>query len=153
MSIMTYQAYPRPLRIALHPSITEEQISVMVEAFYTRVREDEVLAPIFASNIKRSWPEHLDRMKIFWRSVLLKTGEYKGQPVPIHQKIDGLTEDNFEQWLNLFSQTAYSIFDEDAAPLVLGAAKNIATSLWLSRNRDLFATPPSWKSIQRADQT
>lgn len=142
---MTHHAYPRPARIAVHPTITEEQISEMVETFYTHIREDEVLAPIFSSNIQKSWPEHLDRMKIFWRSVLLKTGEYKGRPVPIHQKIDGLTEDNFEKWLNLFSQTAYSIFDKDAAPLVLGAAKNIATSLWLSRNQDPFAKPPIWQ--------
>lgn len=142
---MTYQAYPRSARIALHPTITEEQISEMVEAFYTQIREDETLAPIFANNIQKSWPEHLDRMKVFWRSVLLKTGEYKGQPVPIHQKIDGLTEGNFELWLNLFSRTAYSVFHTDAAPLVLGAAKNIATSLWLSRNKDLFAKPPNWQ--------
>lgn len=145
---MSHHAYPRSARIALHPTITEQQISEMVDAFYTQVREDEILAPIFANNIQKSWPEHLDRMKIFWRSVLLKTGEYKGQPVPIHQKIDGLTEDNFELWLNLFSQTAYSIFHKEAAPLVLSAAKNIATSLWLSRNQNPFAKPPDWQIKQ-----
>lgn len=142
---MTQHAYPRSARITLHPTITEEQVSELVEAFYARVQDDKTLAPIFAGNIQKSWPEHLDRMKTFWRSVLLKTGEYKGQPVPIHRKIDGLTEDNFEQWLNLFSQTAYSTFHKDAAPLVLGAAKNIATSLWLSRNQDPFAKPPEWQ--------
>lgn len=142
---MTHHAQPRPTRIALHPSITEAQISEMVETFYMQVQKDKSLAPIFANNIQRSWPEHLDRMKVFWRSVLLKSGEYKGQPVPIHQKIDGLTEENFEQWLKLFSSTAHTIFHNDAAPLVLGAAKNIATSLWLSGNTDPFAEPPKWQ--------
>ncbi|WP_162653570.1 group III truncated hemoglobin [Lentilitoribacter sp. Alg239-R112] len=142
---MTHHIHPRSARIALHPTITEEQISEMVETFYARVQKDDALAPIFANNIQNTWPVHLERMKVFWRSVLLKSGEYKGQPVPIHQKIDGLTEENFEQWLILFADTAYSIFHSDAAPLVFGAAKNIATSLWLSRNQDPFAQPPKWQ--------
>ena len=39
-------------------------INHLVETFYEKVREDELLSPIFAERIS-DWPPHLSRMKAF----------------------------------------------------------------------------------------
>jgi hemoglobin len=130
-------------RHPVHPSITPGQISQLVEVFYGHITAHERLGPIFNEHIG-AWPPHLERMKGFWRSVLLRTGEYKGKPVPVHLKIENIETGHFREWLELFSKTASGIFDPEAAHLVVEAAQRIATSLWLSRSTDIFETPPVW---------
>ncbi len=138
---------------SLHPSITAEQISDLVEQFYESVQANERLGPIFSEQTSDPWGEHLAKMKTFWRSVLLRNGEYKGKPVPVHQRLDGVTTEDFEEWLGLFSKTCYSVFSQQAAPLVEEAERRIATSLWLARTNDPFATPPNWSNRQATVQT
>jgi len=136
----------RYLRLPIHPTITPEQISTLVDQFYQRVHTSELLAPIFEQQTAEDWEKHLEKMKAFWRSVLLRTGEYKGKPVPVHQRLQGITTRHFDEWLNLFSITSAEVFLSEAVPLVEAAARRIATSLWLSRSNDPFATPPTWSS-------
>ena len=106
--------------------------------------KSERLAPIFIHQTSGNWEDHLAKMKTFWRSVLLRSGEYKGKPVPAHQRLDGVSTEDFEEWLNLFTKTSRTVFHVEAASLVDEAARRIATSLWLSRSNDPFATPPDW---------
>lgn len=129
-----------------HGSITPEQISDLVERFYVRVRRDARLAPIFEKHVPGEWGPHLEIMKGFWRSVLLKTGEYNGRPVPVHVKLGRLDADDYRAWLHLFGATVEEVFEADARPVIIDAAQRIATSLWLATNGDLLATPPDWKA-------
>ena len=130
---------------SMHHSICSEQISHFVDQFYRRVFASEVLGPVFAEQTTQEWDHHLDKMKSFWRSVLLKSGEYKGKPVPVHNRLVGVASRHFDEWLWLFSETSSEVFSEEAVPLVNAAAMRIATSLWLARSADPFSTPPSWK--------
>ncbi|MEZ5870639.1 MAG: group III truncated hemoglobin [Nitratireductor sp.] len=131
-------------RAAMHPSITEGQISRLVEEFYGRVRSCPRLGAIFADSMSGSWDDHLEKMKEFWRSVLLRTGEYKGQPVPVHLRITEIETSDFQTWIEHFVDTANDVFSKDAAQTVIEAARRIATSLWLSRQSDPFASPPAF---------
>ena len=127
-----------------HASITPEQISELVELFYQRIQVDARLAPIFKKHVPGDWGPHLAIMKGFWRSVLLKTGEYNGRPVPVHVKLGKLDEDDFRAWLGLFRSTVADVFEPEARGVVIEAAERIATSLWLATNGDLLARPPVW---------
>ncbi len=129
-----------------HASITPGQISDLVDRFYERVQHDERLAPIFKKHVPGEWAPHLEIMKGFWRSVLLKTGEYSGRPVPVHVKLGQLDTDDFRAWLRLFSATVDDVFETDARVIVVEAAERIATSLWLATNGDLLAKPPEWST-------
>jgi hemoglobin len=60
-------------------SVSEYGIRQLVDAFYTKVRLDPELAPIFARAIPGDWQPHLTKMYAFWSSVMLTTGRYKGQ--------------------------------------------------------------------------
>lgn len=136
--------YPAINRHPVHASITKEQISDLVDDFYEIIRADARLGPIFNERLQGRWPEHLDKMKLFWASILLRTGEYKGKPVPAHVKLKEVESEDFKIWLSLFRQTANDTFETEAAALVIEAAERIAQSLWLA----MFATPtdapPAW---------
>ena len=144
---MSHLKHPTNMIAAsVHLSITEAQISDLVDQFYTAIRSDAQLGPIFESHIGDNWDIHLAKMKKFWRSILLKSREYDGRPVPIHQKIEGLGTEAFEIWLTHFSKVAFEIMHPEAADTTIELAKRVATSLWLSRNPDPNVSPPLWRA-------
>ena len=108
------------------------------------LQPDPKRAIAFLSWLTQGAPLHLERMKTFWRSVLLKSGEYVGQPVAAHMTIGNLREDDFRLWLQLFENTAAQVFHPEATPHVISAARRIARSLWLSRFGGPFKRPPAW---------
>lgn len=104
-------------------------VSDLVENFYASIRADDLLDPIFAERIT-SWPEHLDRMKAFWRSILFNSGEFSGNPMLKHMAIPGLEERHFAHWLTLFYAALRELEgDPRATPLVGQRARSIADSL------------------------
>ncbi len=104
-------------------------IDHIVEAFYAKIREDDLLGPIFAERIS-DWPPHLARMKEFWRSVLHNSGEFSGNPMLKHLAIPGLHLEHFERWLNLFYETLREAESHPAATELVGSrARMIADSL------------------------
>ncbi len=103
-------------------------VSRLVDDFYARVRDDPSLGPIFDSRVK-NWPDHLDRMKRFWRSVLFSSGEFMGNPMLKHIVIPGLDRALFDRWLLLFGETLDELGDAAAREHVHSRARMIAASL------------------------
>lgn len=109
--------------------VDADYIAGFVERFYGKIREDALLAPIFAERI-HDWPVHLGRMKAFWRSVLWGSGEFSGNPMIKHMSIPGIEERHFAHWLELFYATLRELQPSDAATqLVAERARMIADSL------------------------
>lgn len=109
--------------------VDEAFVSRLVEQFYSTIREDELLGPIFAERIA-DWPEHLGRMKAFWRSILFNSGEFSGNPMLKHMVIPGLEERHFAHWLELFYATLRDLENTPGASLLVGGrARMIADSL------------------------
>lgn len=111
--------------------VTDDQIETLVAAFYARIRQDEVLGPIFLAAIGEDWTAHLRTMCDFWSSVMNTTGRYKGKPIPAHLKLRGIEPRHFEHWLRLFSETAHGLFEPALAAMFLERAERIAESLKL----------------------
>ncbi len=61
-----------------------DDIKALVDTFYEKVRNDELLAPVFNSRIGDRWPRHLEKMYAFWQTVLLDERTYFGSPFPPH---------------------------------------------------------------------
>ena len=57
---------------------TIEDIKLLVDTFYKKVRENEMLSPIFNNIIKDRWPQHLEKMYRYWQTVLLQEHTYFG---------------------------------------------------------------------------
>ena len=109
--------------------VDADYISGFVERFYARIREDELLGPIFAERIA-DWDVHLGRMKQFWRSILHNSGEFSGNPMVKHIAIPGLDRSHFSRWLELFYETLRKEEPQDAATRLVGRrARMIADSL------------------------
>ena len=105
--------------------ITEAMIGELVTRFYGRVREDDLLGPVFA--VVQDWDTHLAKLKNFWSSVVLMTGRYQGQPMRAHLPLS-LIGDHFDRWLDLFEETAREVCPPAAAALFIDKARRIADS-------------------------
>lgn len=133
----------RPRRV-MRTDITPAQISLLVDEFYTEVRRNKRLGPIFNSRLDGHWPAHLNKLKAFWRSVLLTTGEYYGRPVLAHNGIAELESEDFALWLGLFDQTIERIFADAEGAQIKEKARRIARSLWFARFGTPFNNSPVW---------
>lgn len=105
----------------------------MVETFYSRVREDSLLGPIFEERIGSEWDAHLDRMVDFWSTVLLATGRYRGDPIRAHAQVPGIRSGHFDRWLEVFRPVVHEVFPEGLAEDVYGRA--LRMRMVLERNR------------------
>ena len=52
-------------------------IRLLVDSFYSKARQDELLAPIFDHAIS-DWEHHLPTMYQFWERLLLGSTDYNG---------------------------------------------------------------------------
>jgi hemoglobin len=117
-------------------------IERLVHSFYGRVRQDELLAPIFTDRIA-DWEPHLERMCAFWSSVALMTGRYHGQPMRMHVPLP-VDAPHFDRWLDLFEATARDVCPGAAAEHFIERAHRIADSLELGVNagRGILSSAP-----------
>lgn len=108
----------------------EASLAVVLDRFYAKARQDPALGPVFAAAIAdESWPEHMARIAGFWRSVLFKTGDYKGNPFGAHLRLPGLTPALFARWLELFGETCREVLGPEHAAALQHRAERIAESL------------------------
>ncbi len=82
-----------------------DDIKLMVNDFYDKVKMDKLLSPIFFKHIPADWQPHLDKMYLFWNAALFGEKGYVGNPFSKHAKMDVLTPLHFERWLLLFNET------------------------------------------------
>lgn len=112
--------------IVARTGIDEAMIERLVRTFYDRVRDDDLIGPIFDSRIQ-DWEHHLQRMFAFWSSVALMSGRYHGQPMAVHMPLP-IDTPHFDRWLTLFAATARDICPPAAAMHFLERAHRIADS-------------------------
>lgn len=108
---------------------TEEEVSQLVHAFYAKVRQDEVLGPIFNAQV-HDWDHHLVTLVNFWSSILRGSGSYTGTPMQKHAAMAHLDETLFKRWLALFDETAKQQANEAMGRRATTSAQRIAQSLW-----------------------
>ena len=118
---------------------TDDEVATLVHSFYARVRQDEVLGPIFDAHVS-DWDRHLGKMVDFWSSILRGTGRYHGTPMPKHVALPELDASLFRRWLRLFGETTQNLGNEPMRRQADTMAQRIAQSLWygyqLHRNPD-----------------
>ena len=115
--------------IAARTGITEAMIERLVRNFYTKVRSDELLGPVFEARIA-DWEPHLAQMCAFWSSVALMSGRYHGAPMPKHLPLP-VDAEHFDRWLGLFEATAEEVCPPEAQAHFVERARRIAASLEL----------------------
>lgn len=102
-----------------------EDVKLLVDTFYDKVRDDQLIGPIFNERIQNRWPEHLAKMYSFWQTVLLGEHTYYGSPFPPHAQLP-VQREHFERWLSLFSQTLEELFSGEIAAEAMWRANKMA---------------------------
>ena len=122
---------------------TRNDISVLVNSFYAKIRKDELLGPIFNSHIPdEKWPEHLSKLTDFWETNLFGIAKFKGNPSQKHVNVDRNLEYTIEQthfgkWLQLWFETIDELYEGKLADKAKNAARNMSTAQFIMiwRNR------------------
>ena len=102
-----------------------EDVKLLVDTFYDKVRKDELIGPIFDERIQDRWPQHLAKMYTFWQTVLLGEHTYYGSPFPPHAQLP-VEKIHFERWLRLFSETLAELFTGEVAQEAIWRANKMA---------------------------
>ena len=97
------------IEIEKHDILSETDVEVLVNTFYTKVRQDELLSDVFDPIVK-DWEKHLKLMTDFWSTLLLYTRKYNGDPLPKHLPLP-VNKTHFDRWLLLFDATVDELFE------------------------------------------
>lgn len=121
---------------------TPADVKTLIDAFYTKVRADDVIGYIFNDIAQVDWPRHLPVMYAFWEFILLGTPDgYHGNPVQkhfdLHQK-HPLKAAHFDRWVELFQATVDEHFTGPAADNAKFRAWSIAET-WKPKFEGAFA--------------
>lgn len=112
--------------------IDEAALECLIPAFYERVRADADIGPLFNAAVD-DWAEHLEKLVVFWSSVMLTSGRYKGSPVAEHLKHrEAITPAMFDRWLAIWTDTTNELLAPAAAKSLQAKAARIAESLQLA---------------------
>jgi hemoglobin len=125
-----------PVDFAAENIVSEESIATLVDRFYNRVRQDEILGPVFAEKIGNEWEPHLETMRAFWSSLMLASGRYKGNPMMKHLLLmPRIGSEHFERWLIIWKQTTAELFPPATAEVFVSKAESMAERLLESIDR------------------
>ena len=107
-----------------------EDIQLFVDEFYNKVRQDDLIGPVFAGVIT-DWQPHLDKMYAFWNAVLFGAVGFKGNPFAKHAPLP-IAPEHFGRWLELFSETIDANF---AGPMAIEAKQKagIMATMFMSK--------------------
>ncbi len=109
---------------------SKEDIHLLVNNFYEKIKADETIAYIFKDIAKVNWEKHLPVMYSFWENTLFYTGTYEGNPMELHKhlhRLMPLTTEHFKQWIKLFNNSVDELFEGKNASLAKQRAISIAT--------------------------
>lgn len=115
--------------------LNRADVSFLVHTFYSKIREDELLGPIF-NNAIDNWPEHLERLTDFWETNLFFVSKFKGNPILKHRLIDVQNQHKIEArhfgvWLMHWFMTIDNYFEGEKAQLAKNRAHNMSSLLLL----------------------
>jgi hemoglobin len=96
----------------------DEDIKVLVNAFYDKVKADATIGFIFHKIIGEDWSHHLPIMYRFWGTILLNKEGYKGNVIQKHIDLDKqikLEQEHYDRWLLLWKETVDELYEGEKA--------------------------------------
>ncbi len=115
---------------------SREDVFLLVSTFYSKVRKDELLGPVF-NGIITDWNTHLELLTDFWETNLFFERKYFGNPMHTHIEVDkkmnhSINELHFGTWINLWHETINELFEGETAEIAKNRARNMGTFLHLN---------------------
>ena len=134
-----------------------DDLSVLVHAFYDRIREEPQLGPIFEDIAEVDWSTHLPKMVGFWEKALFRGGDYNGNPLRAHLNLNTripLERHLFERWKQLFDETVDDHFQGYRAGHIKRIAADMAQVMYsrISGTAIPFSSPDLQPENQSAPE-
>ena len=119
---------------------TREDVLAIVRSFYSKVRDEKTLGPIFNQMIQ-NWEEHFETLTDFWETNLFGYIKYKGNPIAVHRQVDRsfqekITDKHFGIWLNLWFATLDELHTGERVEITKRRARKMATHLMIRIHED-----------------
>ena len=117
---------------------TRDDISLLVNTFYAKIRKKEGLSHFFNQMIvgEQAWTVHLEKLTDFWETQLLMARSFSGNPMAAHIKVDKTFDyeidmKHFGMWLNLWYETIDELFEGQVAQLAKNKARNMSHFIFM----------------------
>jgi hemoglobin len=98
---------------------SRKDIENLVDTFYSKVFEDELLSPFFSGNLALNFAEHKPIMCDFWEFNLFQTPmKYMRNVMNPHLQLNEkkkMETPHFHRWIELFQATVDELFEGEAA--------------------------------------
>jgi len=113
-------------------------VTILVNRFYAKIRQHELLGPIFNGHIPdENWPEHLEKLTDFWETNLFGIPKFKGNPSQKHVNVDKnlghtIEQLHFGKWLELWFETIDELYEGELATKAKESARKMATGQFLT---------------------
>ncbi len=107
----------------------QQDLQDLVNRFYQKVVQDELISFFFTDIAKVDWDLHLPKMYLFWETLLFGNVAYKGNPMAVHfpiNRISAMEKKHFDRWIQLWTQTVDENFEGETASQAKSKARNIA---------------------------
>jgi len=114
-----------------------EHLYLLVSTFYSRIKTNELLGPIFTAAIPEDeWNQHMEKITEFWNSAVFGSMTYRGNPAMKHVQVDksndfSVTQNHFKVWLDNWNSVVDENFSGAVAENVKMRARKMATGLYI----------------------
>ncbi len=115
----------------------KDDVSLLVHTFYDKIRQHELLGPIFNGHItEEQWPVHLSKLTDFWESNLFGVRTFRGSPSKAHVNVDKnlnhtISQNHFAQWLQLWFETIDELFEGKLADKAKEMARRMSAGQYI----------------------
>jgi len=106
--------------------VSAEDVTLLINTFYTRVRPDPLIGHFFT---ELDFGTHIPRIASFWNMVLFGERDFQGDPMTAHQKLHArlpMEKQHFDRWVELFQATVDDLFSGPKADEAKQRAHTIA---------------------------
>lgn len=96
----------------------KSDIKKLVNTFYEKAKNDELIGYIFEERLAGKWEHHLPTMYSFWASILLGEASYRGNVMVKHIELNQsvpLKKEHFDRWEVLFIKNVDDLFEGEVA--------------------------------------
>ena len=108
---------------------TARDVQALVDAFYHKANQDELLAPAFRAAAHVYWPRHLTSFYEFWSTELLSARPATSpRPVPAYLALPRSTP-HHNRWVQLFDAAVEERFAGQRAGHAKSVARQVAAAL------------------------
>jgi hemoglobin len=121
---------------ALEAGLTRPLVRDVVLGFYAKVRQDEVLGPLFEAAIGATWDAHIERIVQFWLTATRLERSYDGGAfMRAHMRHRSIRVDHIPRWLELFEATLAQRCSPPQAAALLDIAVRMAENIEIGLKR------------------